>query len=134
MGPRHTNAMKAILIVVSTFILLMIGCAIYALCFESHDEQKEEIIARPNDVHNESKMLIRNWLRDVVNLEQYTDNFIQNGYESLAFIQDIGNVDQLSDIGIKKRGHQTRILAQIRRLRNYYMYGHGFLDQVEGDL
>eukprot|EP01084_Bolivina_argentea_P139236 244949_1 len=67
---------------------------------------------------DDQKQIIREWLSSVVGLEQYYDIFIKNGYESLEFIKNIESKGELWDIGIKLKGHQTHILAEIKKLNS----------------
>eukprot|EP01084_Bolivina_argentea_P138353 243590_1 len=57
------------------------------------------------------------WLTNVVKLPQYTTNLTSNGYNTMEFIQHIQTYEQLSEIGIKKRGHQLQLLKTIQHLR-----------------
>ena len=50
-------------------------------------------------------------------LSEYIDNFVNNGYESLSFIQDIKSKNELIEIGITKIAHQNRILREIQKLK-----------------
>ena len=64
----------------------------------------------------DNNMSVKQWLSEKVGLPQYSDLFVQNGYESLEFIKAITNKEQLSDIGIVLKGHQTVIMAKIQEL------------------
>merc|ERR1712130_673074 len=46
-------------------------------------------------------------------VEEYYDNFDQNGYDSMEFIQEIENKEQLEDIGIVIAEHQDKLLKAI---------------------
>eukprot|EP01083_Nonionella_stella_P116275 345365_1 len=65
-------------------------------------------------IHKQSDIM--QWLTNVVHLPQYCDSFVQNGYHDMEFVRDIQNKSDLEDIGITKKGHQTRIIAQIKFL------------------
>eukprot|EP01084_Bolivina_argentea_P253281 425388_1 len=65
---------------------------------------------------NSDYVLMKKWLNNNCKLPQYLNNFMENGYESLDFVTDITNETQLSGINIKLPGHQTRIMAQIKKL------------------
>eukprot|EP01084_Bolivina_argentea_P255976 430790_1 len=58
------------------------------------------------------------WLTNVVKLAQYKSNLTSNGYDTIEFVQHIENKQQLSEIGIKKRGHQLQLLKAIQNLRS----------------
>eukprot|EP01083_Nonionella_stella_P043334 116909_1 len=57
------------------------------------------------------------WLTSKVKLHQYVSNFVDNGYETLEFVCDISNAEDLQDIGVTLKEHQMRILTQIKRLK-----------------
>ena len=61
---------------------------------------------------------LRLWLENDVKLIQYFDTFIAAGYESIEFVIEINHVNQLTEIGIQLPGHQMKIMAEIRKLRN----------------
>eukprot|EP01083_Nonionella_stella_P168051 566249_1 len=60
---------------------------------------------------------VKQWLADVVGLQQYFECFVYNGYDSLLFIKDISEESELQDIGISIARHQIHILAQIKLLK-----------------
>ena len=67
------------------------------------------------------QMEIRQWL--AVNCgqeicQEYFRTFISNGYQSLDFVKEIKTVRDLEDIGVCLKGHQTAILAAIRKLQS----------------
>ena len=57
------------------------------------------------------------WLENTVHLPQYYELLVMNGYESLDFVKEIKDRDELSTIGIILKGHQTKFLAAIRKLQ-----------------
>lgn len=59
---------------------------------------------------------VKLWLENDVELPQYYDNFINYGYESLRFIKEISTKEQLEDIGVVIKGHQTKLMAEIAKL------------------
>eukprot|EP01083_Nonionella_stella_P058502 153178_1 len=62
---------------------------------------------------------LKQWLTCDVKLPQYVPNFTDNGYETMQFVCDISSVDELIDIGITLRGHQTRILAELKKFKTW---------------
>eukprot|EP01083_Nonionella_stella_P180308 642585_1 len=60
---------------------------------------------------------LKDWLTSKVKLPQYVSNFADNGYDSMEFVCDISTVDQLIEIGVTLRGHQTRIFAELKKLK-----------------
>eukprot|EP01084_Bolivina_argentea_P084090 152181_1 len=65
-------------------------------------------------------LMVQQWLHDVVELPQYFDMLISNGYESLNLIQEIDTIQDLNDIGITVSNHQTKLLNQIVNLNAIY--------------
>eukprot|EP01083_Nonionella_stella_P315175 1137618_1 len=61
---------------------------------------------------------IRHWLHNVVQLPEYYDCFINNGYETMVFVKDISNAAQLQEIGIASVEHQMIVLQEIEELKN----------------
>ena len=57
------------------------------------------------------------WLERRVQLPQYFELLIKNGYESLDMIKTIKNRHELNAIGITLREHQTKLLVAIETLR-----------------
>eukprot|EP01084_Bolivina_argentea_P193046 331272_1 len=59
---------------------------------------------------------IKSWLESI-GMVQYYESFITNNYESKEDIIKIKTKQQLQNIGISLKGHQTKMLADIRRLQ-----------------
>ena len=55
------------------------------------------------------------WLKEKVELPEYYNIFIENGFDSMKIISDIDKED-LKEIGINKRGHQNLILKCARNI------------------
>merc|ERR1712061_948383 len=80
-----------------------------------------------SDVDRENTtMIVEQWLFSI-ELSQYLDIFINNGFDSLTFIKNIQSKSDLNDIGITKIGHQIQLMEAIRQLK----LGEGEL-QLEG--
>eukprot|EP01084_Bolivina_argentea_P178416 308405_1 len=79
--------------------------------------------ATPNtetDHHqNHKDMLeVQTWLHKEVELHQYLDVLITNGYESMQIIKDISNKAELEEIGIESKQHQMIIMRELKKWRN----------------
>ena len=57
---------------------------------------------------NESELEVRNWLSDVVKLQQYADIIIDDGFDDMETVMTLTD-DDLIKIGIEKRGHRRKI-------------------------
>ncbi len=85
----------------------------------------ESIVADINETAQNDQL--NNWLTSIssaVSFSQYYDLFRLNGYESLDIIQEIQTKQELIEIGIKLKGHQTKLLAEIQKLKQRDMYHH----------
>ena len=107
-------------------------------------EEINKIEKRKRKTHKDDTKELMEWLRNIIKLPQYYDYFVSNGYESLEFIKDIKSVDKLICIGIELKGHQTRLMAGIDRLRgddiiaypanyNNEEGGDGLIDDIDID-
>ena len=65
----------------------------------------------------QNRQRVKHWIRNIVGFDKYYTNFIQNGFHSLTSIANINDPQQLNHIGIKIKGHQLQIMAQILQLR-----------------
>eukprot|EP01084_Bolivina_argentea_P113310 201975_1 len=88
------------------------------------NNKQEELISMINKSYinnnnemteTDEKLKIQKWL-SLIKLPQYFDAFISNGYESLNFIKEISNKTELFEIGVELKGHQTKLLAEIKKL------------------
>eukprot|EP01083_Nonionella_stella_P226284 803786_1 len=87
---------------------------------QAMDEGKKEEVCN-DDVHvpGENNVdLVKIWLDATVGLPQYYATFITNDYDSLDFISNISSKEELSEIGIKSKGHQTQLMAHIKKLKD----------------
>ena len=62
-----------------------------------------------------STNVIRNWLK-YLDIEEYSDGFIDNGYDDLETVKLIQGED-LDAIGVVREAHQEYILASVKDLR-----------------
>eukprot|EP01083_Nonionella_stella_P204988 746876_1 len=86
-------------------------------------QDKYELIALINSSKNsddvkeeDPKNKVKDWLKGF-GLEQYDLCFVSNGYESLDFIAGIESKQDLFEIGIELKGHQTQMMIQINKLK-----------------
>eukprot|EP01084_Bolivina_argentea_P058568 106950_1 len=75
---------------------------------------------------------LKNWLI-TIGLPQYLEYFVSNGYESMEFVKEIVTEEQLYDIGIVKKDHQVKILAEIKRLDMVIQYENEPSIEIIGD-
>ena len=59
---------------------------------------------------------VRRWLGTDVNLPQYLDMFIENGFDDLTVIQAL-TINDLLEMGIEKKGHRIKIVRAIAKLK-----------------
>eukprot|EP01083_Nonionella_stella_P271178 918760_1 len=67
------------------------------------------------DISNEDK--VRIWLEDTVQLAQYSDLLINDGYDDLETIADL-TMQDLINVGIDKSGHRKKIVKYAQKLRD----------------
>merc|ERR1712228_566526 len=63
------------------------------------------------------QQMVKEWLQCIVELPQYFDLFIENGYESIKFIKTMQSKTELQEIGIHKLGLQTLLWSEIKNLK-----------------
>ena len=51
-------------------------------------------------------------------LSRYAKLFHAEGYENLDFVKSITDKENLTEIGIKKKGHLQRLMVEIEKLRD----------------
>eukprot|EP01084_Bolivina_argentea_P154873 269945_1 len=57
------------------------------------------------------------WLSNEVNLRQYIDNFLSNGFDDINVIPEIMTENELIEIGVDKKGHRKKIMLFIDKLK-----------------
>eukprot|EP01083_Nonionella_stella_P046692 125011_1 len=85
-----------------------------------HDDDEDVIQDDKEDkggIGEDNADLIQIWLNATVGLPQYYAIFMDNGYNSLDFISNISTKEELNDIGIKIKGHQTQLMVHIKQLK-----------------
>eukprot|EP01083_Nonionella_stella_P091551 256027_1 len=78
-------------------------------------QEPEEEPGSPRN--NEDAETIEHWLTFMVKLPQYKSNFLDNGFVNVTYIMQIENASELQEIGVTKKGHQIRFMAEIKRVR-----------------
>eukprot|EP01084_Bolivina_argentea_P179198 309666_1 len=117
MYDEQQKMMKGIQLTLTTLTesIKKIECDIKDIKDEHKDDNCNKIQINGVDVLNMTD--ITQWLTFNVGLPKYHDAFISNGYESLEFIKEIKNKAELDEIGIKLKGHQTKIMSEINKLK-----------------
>lgn len=68
---------------------------------------------------NKDIQYVKSWLNDQLNLSEYSNKFIENGYDSMVTIVETLNEDDLENIiGIKKQGHRKKIMLFVEKMRS----------------
>ena len=68
------------------------------------------------DGSEDGEDLVKMWIRNELEMPQYSEIFIKNGYKSIKSIKNISNKSELKRMGIMDEYHQIQILTQIRIL------------------
>eukprot|EP01083_Nonionella_stella_P260306 887715_1 len=61
--------------------------------------------------------IVISWLNYTVNLPQYTQLFLDNGYDTMRSLQAIDGQEDLKILGVDSLGHQVFILSQIKNIK-----------------
>ena len=72
-------------------------------------------LAKTTDI-SDNKSKVKQWLNNL-DLNQYYDIFVENGYESMQYLEDIQSKNDLIDINITSELHQYRILDALNKRR-----------------
>eukprot|EP01083_Nonionella_stella_P118193 352813_1 len=78
------------------------------------DQKLPDFAARVRD----KQATVKSWLTREVELPQYIDLFLEEGYDEMDIIVKTVTEQDLLEIGIKKRGHRKKILLFIDQLKN----------------
>lgn len=62
-----------------------------------------------------SSNIVCEWLR-ALGLSQYSESFMENGYDELEICKQIGEID-LDAIGVENQQHRHKLLKSVRQLR-----------------
>eukprot|EP01083_Nonionella_stella_P160382 524245_1 len=78
----------------------------------------ELLFANSHQKHrgNPHHEMVRKWFKNEVNLEQYGDVFIENGFEDLESLTTL-NMEILNVMEIEKIGHKMKILKCVAKLK-----------------
>ena len=71
---------------------------------------------RNDDPKKRTLEAVRKWMETSVQLPEYLDLFIENGFDHLSVIQTL-TIDDLLEMGIEKKGHRIRIVQAIAKLK-----------------
>eukprot|EP01083_Nonionella_stella_P169013 572112_1 len=72
-----------------------------------------------NDDIEEEEDEVKQWLKEVVHLEQYYSVFVENGFESLDLIQGLTSDIMEFKLGITKIGHRIKLMKCIGSLEGF---------------
>ena len=72
---------------------------------------------KDNDDDNKMSKVdeVKKWMKETVDLEQYTDLLINNGYDDMESISDL-TMNELKDIGVEKIGHRKKIFKHAQNI------------------
>ena len=84
---------------------------------DEEDEEEEEEKEEKEGKNDNKKEEVRRWLLETVELPEYINNFINQGFDELNIIKSM-TMNELIEIGLKKLGHRKKILNFIQKL-NY---------------
>ena len=59
--------------------------------------------------------IVRTWLR-FLHVEQYSDSFIENGYDDMETVKLI-DIEDLEAIGVRRHDHKRYLLDNVKMLR-----------------
>eukprot|EP01084_Bolivina_argentea_P012928 24221_1 len=69
------------------------------------------------DMNEDGAKQVSLWL-DSIGYSKYYDNFVQDGFDSMASIKHIKNENDLKDIGIVLKAHRLIIMDRVNELKN----------------
>eukprot|EP01084_Bolivina_argentea_P012926 24217_1 len=69
------------------------------------------------DMDEDGAKQVSLWL-DSIGYSKYYDNFVQDGFDSMASIKHIKNENDLKDIGIVLKAHRLIIMDRVNELKN----------------
>ena len=81
--------------------------------------------------HRAETEMLKEWLVSTVRLPQYYNVLVENGYDRLDIVKEI-DTECLKDIGINLKEHQTKLIAEIKRLGFQHDEGQ-IIDDVSAD-
>eukprot|EP01083_Nonionella_stella_P280730 955018_1 len=114
-------------------------------CGVSEQDTRVEYKQRPSPPQEPSKKdRVVNWLNNELDLSEYVDLFLVNGFDEMNVIIKSMDEQDLIDIGIDKKGHRKKILLYIKEHKhemvpkmpnlygNDYAEGHNVVDTAPG--
>ena len=90
------------------------GCGEEGFETEGHGQDEGQCTTKGYD---EDKEMVAKWLGETVGLYRYYSCFVENGYESLDFIKEISNNEELVAVGITIKDHQIKLMRHINSLK-----------------
>eukprot|EP01083_Nonionella_stella_P114283 337739_1 len=124
---------RIMIFVVGGLIVCGIICGVLLLCYLCNKKKKEpeqiegEMMQMTTTVvesdSDESELNVEqaeviSWIKNTVQLAQYTNTFLDQGFDSMEAIKCIKNTQDLLALGIQSHGHRTLILEEIETIRN----------------
>eukprot|EP01083_Nonionella_stella_P004044 11632_1 len=89
----------------------------------SMQDQMDGKVAKKLD-SSSKKEQVKEWLVNTVELPQYFDHLIMNGFDDLEAVKDLTK-EYLEEIGIEKIGHQLKLLRFIRKMNEMNSSSNG---------
>ena len=82
---------------------------------------KQDIMLIKQNINKEQQLSkkeeLKMWMQKI-ELVQYDDIFIKNGFEDLLIVKLL-NMDTLNHMKIKKIGHKMKLLSEIEKLKQF---------------
>ena len=77
-------------------------------------------LGSPSNNNDESLelLMLKRWFCETIEMPQYFNMFIENGYDTLFIIREITEKAELKEIGIKTFKDQTIMMSEIRKLKD----------------
>eukprot|EP01083_Nonionella_stella_P268856 909186_1 len=109
-----------ILIIVLTIVgVLVIGRVVFQRFIQKQKASDDQTMmaSDPADTGAPGENTVKSWLTSTVGLPQYYSTFVENGYVSMEFVSNIATKEDLSDIDITIKAHQTHLLTHIKKFK-----------------
>merc|ERR1712176_26897 len=83
-------------------------------------EHSNDVYTVGNNINEEGRDDVKEWLNRI-NMDQYYEYFVNNGFDSLTLLKEINDLSYLEYIGVKVKAHQIIIIKNIEKLN----WSHG---------
>eukprot|EP01083_Nonionella_stella_P271166 918699_1 len=134
----HPSTIQIAIIIVSVAAICCICCCVLLLCYkrfstvQARDQREISMVDLrthgteppsnivPMDDNEEvafEREIVISWLQNTVKLPQYTQIFVENGYDNMRAIQAIERVTDLEVLGVHSLGHKAFILSEIKKIK-----------------